>query len=234
VENAAMSTPPLEPKWPRLLSLSVHELRTPISVVAGYLRMVLKDPAGTLDERYRRMLEEAEKSCARLSALVAEMSDLSALEAGTAAFKKAPVDIRTVLTGAIDALPPLPDRNVTVELRTDRGPSIVQGDGPRLQSALTSVLHGLRREVVTSDKLIVNERTGPYNGQAASWIAIADAENIDGVSGAEPQDLTIFDEWRGGCGLSLAVARRVIDQHQGSIWSPATGVKTAAVIALPH
>lgn len=229
-----MSTAPLEPKWPRLLSLSVHELRTPISVVAGYLRMVLKDPAGTLDERYRRMLEEAEKSCGRLSALVAEMSDLSALEAGTAAFKKVPVDIRSVLTAAIGALAPLPDRNVTVELRAGGGQAIVQGDAPRLQTALTSVLHGLRREVVTSDILIVNERTAPYNGQPASWIAIADAENIDAVTGAELQDLTVFDEWRGGCGLSLAVARRVIDRHQGSIWSPATGVKTAAVIALPH
>src|SRR3954471_7458531 len=113
-----MSPAPLEPKWPRLLSLSVHELRTPISVVAGYLRMVLKEPAGTLDERCRSMLENAEKSCARLSALVAEMSDLSALEAGTAAFKKAPVDIRSLLTAAIGALPGLADQNVTVELRT--------------------------------------------------------------------------------------------------------------------
>jgi two-component system, OmpR family, phosphate regulon sensor histidine kinase PhoR len=229
-----MSSPPLEPKWPRLLSLSVHEFRTPISVVAGYLRMVLKDPAATLDERYRWMLEQAEKSCGRLSALTAEMSDLSALEAGTAAFKKAPVDIRSVLTAAIDALPPLPDRSVTVELRAAGGPAVLQADGPRLQSALTSVLHGLRREVVTSDKLIVNERTAPYNGQSASWIAIADAENIEAVSGAQLQDLTVFDEWRGGCGLSLAVARRVIDRHHGSIWSPATSVKTAALIALPH
>ncbi len=229
-----MSSPPLEPKWPRLLSLSVHEFRTPISVVAGYLRMVLKDPGGTLDERYRRMLEEAEKSCGRLSALTGEMSDLSALEAGTAAFKKAPVDIRSILTAAIEALPPLPDRNVTVELSASGGSAVVQGDASRLQSALTSVLQGLRREVVTSDKLIVKEKTAPYNGQSASWIAIADAENIEAVTGAQLQDLTVFDEWRGGCGLSLAVARRVIDRHHGSIWSPATGVKTAAVIALPH
>src|SRR4051812_12962771 len=137
-----MSSPPLEPKWPRLLSLSVHEFRTPISVVAGYLRMVLKDPAGTLDERHRRMLEEAEKSCHRLSALTAEMSDLSALEAGHAAFKKAPVDIRSVLTAAIDALPPLPDRTVTVELRAAGGPAVLQGDGPRLPSAPTPLLYG--------------------------------------------------------------------------------------------
>src|SRR6185503_15672860 len=98
-----MTDGPVEAQWPRLLSLSVHEFRTPISVVSGYLRMVLKDPAGRLDERYRRMLEEADKSCNRLSALTAEMSDLSALEAGTAEFKKAPVDIRSILTAAIDA-----------------------------------------------------------------------------------------------------------------------------------
>jgi signal transduction histidine kinase len=229
-----MSSAPTEPKWPRLLSLSVHELRTPISVVAGYLRMVLKDPAATLDERYRRMLEEAEKSCGRLAALVAEMSDLSALEAGTAPFKTAAIDVRALLTAAIDALPPLPDRNVPVELTTGSGPAVVQGDAPRLQSALTSILYGLRREVVTSERLIVQERNAPYKGEPASWIAIADVENIEAVSRADVQDLTRFDEWRGGCGLSLAVARRVIDRHQGSVWSPATGVKTAAVIALPH
>ena len=40
------------------------------------------------DDRYRRMLEEAEKSCARLTTLVAEMSDLSALEAGTAVLQE--------------------------------------------------------------------------------------------------------------------------------------------------
>jgi len=229
-----MSSAPLEPKLPRLLSLSIHELSSPISVLSGYLRMVLKEPVGTLDERYRRMLQEAEKSCGRLSALVAEMRDLSALEEGTVAFKMAPVDIRAVLTAAIDALPPLPDRTVTVELRTGDGPAIVQGDAPRLQSALTSIVHSIRREVVTSEKLVVNERTAPYNGRPASWIAIADPEDIDGVIGAELSGLTVFNEWRGGCGFSLPLARHVIDHHHGSIWSPATGVKTAAVIALPH
>jgi K+-sensing histidine kinase KdpD len=229
-----MSTAPLKSKSSLLLSLSVHELSSPISVVVGYLRMVLKDPGGTLDERYRRMLEDVLKSCGRLKDLVDEMRDLSALEEGTVAFKTAPVDIRAVLTAAIDALPPLPDRTVTVELRTGDGPAIVQGDAPRLQSALTSIVHSIRREVVTSEKLVVNERTAPYNGRPASWIAIADPENIDGVTGAELSGLTVFDDWRGGCGFSLPLARHVIDHHHGSIWSPAGDVKAAALIALPH
>jgi signal transduction histidine kinase len=53
------------------------------------------------------------------------------------------------------------------------------------------------------------------------------------VSAAEANALTTFDEWRGGCGLSLAVARRIIDGHDGSVWS-AADIAKSAVIALPH
>jgi K+-sensing histidine kinase KdpD len=229
-----MNTHPADAELSRLLSLVSHELRTPISVVAGYLRMVLKDPAGTLDERYRRMLEETEKSCARLSTLVAELSDVAALERGTASFKMAPIDVRELLKDAIAGLPPLPDRTVDVELTAEPAPAMIQGDKPRLQAAVAAILHGLRREVVSTDKLFVNERVAPYEGNPASWIAIADAENIQAVSRSDVNDLTTFDEWRGGCGLSLAVARRVVACHQGAIWSPVNGIKAAAVIALPH
>jgi signal transduction histidine kinase len=228
-----MDNPPQDAKLSRLLSLSVHEFRSPISVVSGYLRMVLKDPTHTLDDRYRRMLEEAEKSCARLTMIVGEMSELSALEAGSASFKKAPIDIRTLLADAISALPPLADRTVDVQLTKGDGPAIVQGDAPRLKTAVMSILHGLRREIVNDDKLIVKEWFGPYREKPASWIAIAEGESIDVVSATETNALIPFDEWRGGCGLSLAVARRIIDGHNGSVWS-AANVAKSAVIALPH
>jgi signal transduction histidine kinase len=88
--NADMSDRPQDPRWPKLLSLSVHEFRTPMTVVAGYIRMLLKDRAGPVTDQQRRLLEEAEKSCARLSALLAEMSDLGALESGTATVNRSP------------------------------------------------------------------------------------------------------------------------------------------------
>ncbi len=69
---------------PRLLSLAVHEFRTPVTVVAGYLRMLLREQGGPLTDKQRKMLEEADRSCTRLGALVAEMSDLGKLESGDA------------------------------------------------------------------------------------------------------------------------------------------------------
>jgi signal transduction histidine kinase len=95
------------------------------------------------------------------------------------------------------------------------------------------VLIALRRELITSTTLAVRERTAERDGQTTSWIAIADPEHLAKVVAAEESALGPFDEWRGGCGLSLAVARRVIEAMGGRIWSPTANAKTGAVIALP-
>lgn len=230
-----MPIPPSEDaKWPRLLALSVHEFRTPMTVVAGYIRMLLKDRGGPLSDQQRRLLEEAEKSCARLSALLVEMSDLANLEAGTATFNKNAVDLHALLTEAIAAMPAGGDNPVTVQLKTSDAGAHVQGDAVRLRAAFSSLLHALRRELVTSTELFVTERALEFRGKPASWIAIGDAEHIAELESATPESLTTFDEWRGGCGLSLALARRVIDGHGGAIWSPGQGTKAGAVVALPR
>lgn len=206
-----------------------------MTVVAGYIRMLLKDRAGALNDQQRRLLEEAEKSCVRLSALVAEMSDLSNLEAGTAPFNRRSVDLRPLLAEAIAALPEAPDREIAVTLSTGEGAAPILGDAVRLRTALLSVLTGLRRELVTSLELTVRERTGEHDGRPASWIVIGAPDCIAALEAATPKSLTRFDEWRGGCGLSLAVARRVINEHGGVIWSPpGDGARAGAVIVLPH
>lgn len=224
---------PVDPRWPKLVSLAVHEFRTPMTVVAGYIRMLLKDRAGPLSDQQRRLLEEAEKSCARLSALLAEMSELGTLEGGTAPFNFSRVDLRAVLRAAVAELPDMPDREIRVDVDIGDGVAGIQADPVRLKTALTSVLQGLRRELVTSARLLVRETTRPHNGRAASWIVIGDEEHATVLRDADPAMLASFDEWRGGCGLSLAIARRVINAHGGALWSPADGAKAAAVIMVP-
>jgi len=110
---------------------------------------------------------------------------------------------------------------------------MMQADPVRLRVAFAAVLTALRRELITSPTLAVRERGVERDGRPASWIAIADPDQIAGVAAAEEAALVPFDEWRGGCGLSLPVARRVIEAHGGRIWSPAADAKSGAIIALP-
>jgi signal transduction histidine kinase len=229
-----MTIPSHDAKWPRLLSLSVHEFRTPMTVVAGYIRMLLKERAGPVRDLERRLLEEAVKACARLSALLVEMSDLANLEAGTATFNRSGVNLREILSDAIASLPPAGDHPVDIQLATSNGQVSVQGDPVRLTAAFRSLFYAIRRELVTSSELFVKEREGELHGMSASWIAIGDSEQIGELETATAEALTMFDEWRGGCGLSLAVARRIIDAHGGAMWSPGQGTKAGAVVALPR
>lgn len=226
-----MSNQTLDPRWPKLLSLAVHEFRTPITVAAGYLRMVLKEKAGPVSEQQRKLLEEAEKSCGRLSALVAEMSELSALEGGHALFNPGTLELGDVLRNAVGALPELPDdRTIAVIIDGADESMPVQGDGTRLRAALMSLLAALRREVVDSDRLCIR-----VSGSDHAWrLAIGTPTEVEATAAADPSSLGIFDEWRGGTGLSLAIARRIIGQHGGSLYAPPRDSRAGAVVTLPR
>src|ERR1051326_5221298 len=78
--------------YPPLLSLAVHEFRTPASVVGGYLRMLQRDGDG-LSDRHRKMIDEAEKSCARLVGLISELSDIGKLDSGLLTLNRERLDV---------------------------------------------------------------------------------------------------------------------------------------------
>jgi len=215
-----------DPRWSKVLSLSVHEFRTPMTVVSGYIRMLLKDRAGALTDQQRRLLEEAEKACGRLSGLVAEMSELSNLEAGTLPFNKSSTDLRAILREAVAELPPLPDREVAVAIETGEGPAAITADPVRLKNALAAVTASLRRELIGDEPLIIRER------KAASGyeVLFGDSATIAALE-AEPNGARgVFDEWRGGVGLSLMVARRVLAAHGAEIFAAPGDHKSGARI----
>ena len=226
-----MSKDTLDARWPKLLSLAVHEFRTPITVASGYLRMVLKERAGPISDQQRKLLEEAEKSCGRLSALVAEMSELSALEGDRAPFNPGALELRALLADVVGSLPDLPDeRTIAVVIEGADGATPVQGDGTRLRAALSSLLVALRREVINSDRLCVR-----VTGSDDAWhLAIGTPGEVETTASADPSSLDTFDEWRGGTGLSLAIARRIIGQHGGSLHAPPGDGRAGAFVTLPR
>ena len=85
------TTPRTDPQWPKLLSLSAHDLRTPLSVVAGYIRMLMKEQAGPISEQQRGLLKKVEESCARLKQVLDEISELSELESGETKKGRTPI-----------------------------------------------------------------------------------------------------------------------------------------------
>src|SRR5205085_8813971 len=132
--------------FPRMMSLAVHELRTPVTVVCGYIRVVLKEHGSPLTDKQKKMLQEAERSCERISALVAEMSDLGKLESQELAVAQHDIDLATLVAELASDMHEGEDRGVRLDVRGPTRPVVVTGDRARLSAAITTLLHAALRE----------------------------------------------------------------------------------------
>jgi signal transduction histidine kinase len=227
--------------YPRLISLAVHELRTPASVVGGYLRMLQRDAESPLSDRHRKMVEEAEKSCARLVGLIAALSELAKLDEGALAMSRRPTDLFPLMAEVAGSVHEAADRGVKLEVRGMDSGALIAGDEERLRAAFSAIVHAILREKI-GPCTVVTERRLAQEGQRSAIIIIAEETGVQAAYEATPGP---FDEKRGGVGLSLPLARRVIEAHGGRLWSPAVdgatnqgthderNARSTAVIAVP-
>jgi signal transduction histidine kinase len=219
--------------FPRALSLAVHELRTPITVACGYLRMLLREQGGPLTDKQRKMLEEADKSCARIGSLIAEMSELGKLEDGQISVPRVPFDLAALIAELASNMHEGNDRGVRLETRAP-GPVMVAGDRTRLAAAIGALMHAALRERGEPGVIVVECSTLSDNTQNWALVTIGDAADAKSLADAARATPPPFDEWRGGLGLALPVGRRVIEAHGGALWSaPGDKARSASALRLP-
>ena len=210
-----MTTSTVE-NYPPLLSLAVHEFRTPASVVGGYLRMLQKDPS--LNERQKKMIDEAEKSCARLVAIVSELSDIGKIDAGLLTLARDRLDLFALAREVAELVQEGKDREVHLIVRGGETGAPVMGDTPRLRQALDAIFRAILREKAGPATVVADCRMDRTERSASAVIVVAEE---DSVVAAYEAPRSVFDEKRGGLGLALPLARRVITGCGGEIWSPA-------------
>jgi signal transduction histidine kinase len=205
--------------YPPLISLAVHEFRTPASIVGGYLRMLHKDQEPPMSERQRRMIDEAEKSCARLVAMVAELSEIGKLDSGAIKLNRQPVELFSMLQQVAELVHEASDRDVRLQLSGPSEGACVTGDATRLRAAFDGIFRAILREKPGPSTVIAERRLDIREGRPCAVVVVADDGCVHEAYDREPAP---FDEGRGGLGLSLPLARRVIEGHGGRIWSPAS------------
>jgi signal transduction histidine kinase len=203
--------------YPPLLSLTVHEFRTPVSVVSGYLRMLQGEAGGPLSERQRHMIDEAEKSCKRLVAFIAELSEIGKLDDGQVSLARQPLDFFALAGEVASQVQESRDRGVALEVRGDAAAPIT-GDATRLRNAIDAVFRAILREKNGPCTVVAERRREVHDGTHRAVLVVGDEQNMEEVYASTPG---VFDEKRGGLGLALPLARRVIEGHGGRIWSPA-------------
>jgi len=216
----------------RLLSLAVHGLRTPASVVGGYLRMLQRDSESPLSDRQRKMIDEAEKSCARMVALIAEMSEVSKFDSGAVSLGREQLDLFALVGDVANGVHESGERDVRLEVRGEGSGASVLGDPARLKHAFDAVFRAVLREQPSACVVVAERRIAKDGGGANSAVVVvAPDARVQAAYEANPG---VFDEKRGGMGLALPLARRVIERHGGRIWAPEdAGERGVAIVSIP-
>lgn len=223
-------------QYAQLLSLAAHEFRTPASVVGGYLRMLQSDQESPLPPRQAKMVDEAARSCARLVALISELSEVGKLDSGALALASSSLDLFPLLEDVARNVHEGDDREVRLLVTGPSEGAPVSGDRARVSAAFAALFRAILREQ-TNETTVVAERRVIEDCGASSAVVVIAREGA--VLRAYDAPRSPLDEKRGGIGLALPIARRVIERHGGRIWSPVPdgpddrALKSALVVSIP-
>jgi signal transduction histidine kinase len=202
-----------------LMAQGAHEIRNPAAVILGYVRMLLSDRMGPLTETQRRVVGEIEKSTARLAELAHEMSFLARLLEGGARFARASVDLGALIAQEIPAVPVALDREIPIRL-IDEAPGFkVSADAKRLRDAFNWLMFSHRRELDSGREVWVAIDRVAAASPPAVRVSIGAAEHLEALRGLAESELEPLVEFRGGLGYKLSIARKVIEAHDGRIFS---------------
>ncbi|HJQ44281.1 MAG TPA: HAMP domain-containing sensor histidine kinase, partial [Jatrophihabitantaceae bacterium] len=200
----------------RFLARMSHELRTPLNVVLGFSDLLSEQVVGPLNEPQQEYVRDVSDSARHLVALVDDVLDLESVETGDVRILPGPVDPAEL---AADSAVMIRDRaaaksiDVVIDVPGDLG-SIV-GDRIKLRQVMVNLLANAVRFTPVNGTITVSAR------QIGTEIEFAVDDTGPGVA---PEDRErIFEEYgqssdsAGGTGLGLALARRFVELHGGSI-----------------
>jgi two-component system phosphate regulon sensor histidine kinase PhoR len=192
-----------------------HELRSPLTVISGYLDVL--DEAGDVPESWRAPVTEMQRQAERMTRILRDLIELTRLESADASAARDFIDVSGMLKPIVEEFQGRPGPTVQLALQTD---AALLGK----ESELHSIFYNLVNNAV---------RFTPATGTVrVVWRAVDTAavfEVIDtGIGIPEEQIPRVTERFyrvdpgrsraSGGTGLGLAIVKHALQRHEGELW----------------
>ena len=204
----------------KFLANMSHELRTPLNAIIGFSEVLIERMFGELNEKQHDYVKDIHSSGKHQLSLINDILDLSKVEAG-----RMELDVTTFhLPSAIDnAMTLIRERaarhGVALESNIDPTLGEFRGDERKFKQIMLNLLSNAIKFTPEGGRIAVTAR------MQSPLLEVAVADSGAGIA---PEDLPLmFEEFRQvgtdrahkaeGTGLGLALSKRFIELHGGSI-----------------
>ncbi len=219
-----------------LIANIAHDLATPLTSVQGFSE-ALADDVITNAEVRQETAQLIGREIQRLRRLVADMQNMTSLEAGRLRLDLAPLDLYALVNETLDVVGfECEQVGITVRNEMSPGMPLVQADSDRITQVLLNLLDNARHHTPEGGTITIGAE--PENQHLTVWIS-------DTGTGIDPADLpNIFERFyrvdrartttTGGSGLGLAIVKAIISAHGGTIRAESQpGQGTRILFTLP-
>ena len=217
------------------LATLAHELRNPMAPISNSLAIMRRSESPAM---HAQAMATADKQLAHLVRLVDDLLDVSRISQGKMTLRLARIDVAAALQSAIDsALPRIEQKKHRLEVVWPESPMAIEGDLVRLTQALTNLLDNATKYTQEGGRIQLSAR------REFDELVVSVRDNGAGIHPAHlNQVFELFtqvgrtrDHSQGGMGIGLALVKRLIEMHGGTVHarSAGEGRGTTVVLRLP-
>jgi two-component system phosphate regulon sensor histidine kinase PhoR len=193
-----------------------HELRSPLTVISGYLDTLADDP--DLDPAWQLPVQEMRRQSDRMGGIVQDLLDLSRLEARTGEAERSPVDVGGMLALMRKDVLTRPERPAEMNLVLDSD-VLLLGSETELHSIFANLISNAVKYTPAGGRIDVRWWTDEEGGHVEvrdTGIGIP-AEHVPRLT----ERFYRVDPGRsrklGGSGLGLAIVKHALQRHGGRL-----------------
>jgi signal transduction histidine kinase len=206
------------------LATLAHELRNPLAPVRTAAQIVLRQ--AQLEPELARAADVIERQVRAMSRLIDDLMDVSRINQGRLELRRQPVSLTAVLREAIESTQLLLDEcQQELVVALPQQDVIVDGDATRLAQAFMNLINNAAKYTDRGGRLEICMQAGGDLVRITfsdTGIGIAPERLLD-VFEMFSQVETALSRSRGGLGIGLALTRRLIELHGGTVTASSAG-----------
>lgn len=225
----------LERQKDDFMSVTSHELKTPLTIIKAYIQLLEKRSQKKQDAKTHKYVETVHVYVDKMTRLINDLLDIRKIEAGTLTLEKERFDIKILLDHIVQDIHFATKRMIILKTNSAHK-QLIAGDKARLSQVFINLLTNAIKYSPRNKKVLVDIKSNHTN----VTISVQDF----GVGITKNYQNRIFDRFFriveakrnaiSGFGLGLYIASEIVKQHEGKIWVESTkGKGSTFYVSLP-